>query len=105
MQYARDCDQWHGIRPLEECSSAADEDKTLLRLFVVYNVLRGIGFTDARVEECILTGLRAGQGWEEALDWVSCVIYDLSCSLPQMWLHITDEEAKQIQLKRPEERR
>lgn len=59
------------IKPLEFSSASAQEDKALLRLFVAYRVLRTLGFTENRIEECILHGLGPGDGWEEALDWVS----------------------------------
>lgn len=61
------------IKPLEPASTGAIDDKTLLRLFIVYRVLRSLGFSEARIEECVLKGLGPGDGWEEALDWVSGV--------------------------------
>ncbi|KAK4689978.1 ATP-dependent RNA helicase DHX29, partial [Tremellales sp. Uapishka_1] len=54
-------------------STVVDEDRSLLRLYVAYHVLQKLGFSLARVEQCLLQGLGNGQGWEEGLEWVSAV--------------------------------
>lgn len=60
------------VKGLEPSSSVVEEDKTLLRLFITRQVLLRIGFTEARVTQCILEGLEEGDGWSEGVEWV-CV--------------------------------
>lgn len=48
------------------------EDKSLQRLGITYGVLRRIGFSVSRVDECL--NEINGVGIEEALDWVSMAI-------------------------------
>lgn len=60
-----------GIRTIQPVASSSDTDKALLRLFVTYQVLQRLGFAEARIAECINRGLGEGDGWEEALEWVS----------------------------------
>lgn len=62
------------IKPLEAVPTSALEDRVLLRLYIVYQVLKTLGFSEKRIEECILTGLGAGEGFEEALEWVSATV-------------------------------
>lgn len=61
-------------KPLVEGNAASDNDKALLRLFITYQVLKRLGFSEARVLECIDQGLGEGDGWEEALDWVGLMV-------------------------------
>ncbi|RSH86900.1 uncharacterized protein EHS24_005178 [Apiotrichum porosum] len=58
------------VKGLEPSSSVVEEDKTLLRLFITRQVLLRIGFTEARVTQCILEGLEEGDGWSEGVEWV-----------------------------------
>lgn len=52
-------------------TATQDEDKILLRTFVSYNVLVRLGFAEARINQCLSGGLKAGGNWEDALEWVS----------------------------------
>lgn len=70
MRLAVEGDSGTDVKPLEPAPTGLMEDKILLRLFIAYHVLRALVFSEARVGECILSGLKAGEGWEEALDWV-----------------------------------
>lgn len=51
-------------------TSTSDNDKVLLRTYVTFHVLSCLGFSDQRIEECILQGLDDGQGWVEGEEWV-----------------------------------
>lgn len=72
-------------------SSTSEQDKTLLRLFITYSVLAQLGFSEARITQCIVSGLREGEGWEEALEW--------------MWLHLSEDECLQRGVYAPKEGR
>lgn len=60
-----------GVKGLVSSPPGPESDKTLLRLFVTYQVLINQGFSEERVRQCILEGLEEGEGWVEALEWVS----------------------------------
>lgn len=51
------------ISPLDE-----PEDKLIARLGVTYGVLRRLGFSEAKVEECL--GTIGGVDLDEAYEWV-----------------------------------
>lgn len=76
-------------KTLNRASTANEHDKTLLRLFITYNVLARLGFSEARITQCLLTGLEDGEGWEEALEW--------------MWLHLSEDECLQRGVYAPRE--
>lgn len=57
-------------KPLVKGAGSGDDDKALLRLFITFQVLKRLGFAEARILECIDRGIGEGDGWEEALDWV-----------------------------------
>lgn len=59
-----------GIKSLPS-AVGAEEDKVLLRLYITHQVLRQLGFSEQRAEQCIREGLRDGEGWSEAVEWVS----------------------------------
>jgi hypothetical protein len=40
-------------------------------VFIAYHVLQKMGFSEARVSQCLLEGFGETDTWEEALDWVS----------------------------------
>lgn len=48
------------------------QDKALTRLGITYGVLRRLGFSESRVEECLRS--IAGIGLDEAYDWVRGII-------------------------------
>jgi ATP-dependent RNA helicase DHX29 len=52
-----------GKRPLDE-----SEDKAIARLAITYGVLRRLGFSDTRVDECL--NAIDGVDLEEAYEWV-----------------------------------
>ena len=52
------------------------EEKLIVRLAITYGVLRRLGLTEARVEEC-LRSIR-GVDLDEAFDWVSFLPQDTS---------------------------
>lgn len=52
-------------------ASSSDSDKVLLRTYVTFEVLSRLGFSDHRIEQCILQGLDDGEGWVEGEEWVS----------------------------------
>lgn len=52
------------------------EEKLIVRLAITYGVLRRLGLTEARVEEC-LRSIR-GVDLDEAFDWVSLLPQDTS---------------------------
>lgn len=62
---------------LERKTLDEPEDKAIARLGVTYGILRRLGFSEERVEEC----LRAinGVDLEEAYDWVR------SSFFPELW--------------------
>ncbi|EAL23696.1 hypothetical protein CNBA3430 [Cryptococcus deneoformans B-3501A] len=62
-------------------TTVSDSDKGLLRYFVAYHVLQNLGFRQERIEQCLLQGIKEGEGWEEALEW--------------MWLHLSEDECLQ----------
>ncbi|ODN94181.1 DEAH box polypeptide 36 [Cryptococcus wingfieldii CBS 7118] len=62
-------------------ANAPETEKGLLRFFIAYHVLQRLGFRTARIEQCFLQGLKEGEGWEEALEW--------------LWLHCTEDECLQ----------
>ncbi len=51
-------------------SSASDTEKELLRLFIAFNVLGKLGFSEGRILQCLREGVGEGETWEEALEWV-----------------------------------
>jgi hypothetical protein len=58
-------------RTFASSSSASEGDKLLLRVFIAYHVLQKMGFSEARISQCLLEGFGETDTWEEALDWVS----------------------------------
>ncbi|KAK8864514.1 hypothetical protein IAR55_001764 [Kwoniella newhampshirensis] len=66
------------IRTIPSAASPSDMEKTLLRLFITFHVLQRLEFREERIEQCILEGLKDGDGWEEALEW--------------MWAHLSENE-------------
>lgn len=58
------------LKPWAPAASTSDSDKVLLRTYVTFQVLSRLGFSDPRIEECILQGLGDGQGWVEGEEWV-----------------------------------
>jgi ATP-dependent RNA helicase DHX29 len=56
-------------------SSTNDSDKVLLRTYVTFQVLSRLGFSDPRIEECIVNGLGDGQGWAEGEEWVRSSLF------------------------------
>lgn len=84
------------IKAITSSPSAGDTDKILLRLFVTFNVLSKLGFSEARVRQCILSGLGDGGNWVDAIDWVSCYSSQVShVAHRQMWLHLSEDECLQ----------
>lgn len=74
LRYAlEDSDESEGteIRGLEQEGSQGNSDKALLRIYVAFQVLAQLGFTEERIDQCILAGLKEGDGWTEAVEWVS----------------------------------
>lgn len=65
-------DSGSGTKGLEAGLTAADEDKSLLRLFVAYQVLSRLGFSSEHIDRCVLEGLGEGDGWAEGVEWVRC---------------------------------
>lgn len=51
-------------------TSVSESEKDLLRYFIAYHVLENLGFRQERIEQCLLHGIKEGEGWEEALEWV-----------------------------------
>ncbi|CAK9781148.1 P-loop containing nucleoside triphosphate hydrolase protein [Cutaneotrichosporon oleaginosum] len=80
LQYAREDlgGEDAGSKSLSPSANTSDGDKILLRTYVASEVLSWMGFSERRIEECILRGLGDGQGWAEAEEW--------------MWLHLSDDE-------------
>jgi ATP-dependent RNA helicase DHX29 len=66
---------------LPRAATTTEQDKTLLRLFITYSVLAQLGFSEARITQCLLSGLEDNEGWEEASEW--------------MWLHLSEDECLQ----------
>lgn len=62
-------------------TTVSDSEKGLLRYFIAYHVLQNLGFRQERIEQCLLQGIKEGEGWEEALEW--------------MWLHLSEDECLQ----------
>ncbi|OCF60762.1 DEAH box polypeptide 36 [Kwoniella mangroviensis CBS 10435] len=58
-----------------------DTEKSLLRFYIIYHILKKLGFRDERIEQCLLEGLNENDSWEEALEW--------------MWTHLTEDECSQ----------
>jgi hypothetical protein len=56
-------------------STTAESDKGLLRLYVAFHVLSRLGFSEGRISQCLLEGLEEGGGWDEAIDWVSELVF------------------------------
>lgn len=71
-------------------TTVSDSDKGLLRYFVAYHVLQNLGFRQERIEQCLLQGIKEGEGWEEALEWVCLVGKRLS-----LLTNVTDVVASQ----------
>ncbi|WWD17179.1 hypothetical protein CI109_101617 [Kwoniella shandongensis] len=69
------------IETIPSAASPSENEKTLLRLFIAFHVLRKLGFSAERVEQCMLEGLKEGDGWEEALEW--------------MWNNLSEDECLQ----------
>lgn len=67
-------DSGFGIKGLDPGSTTADEDKSLLRLFVAYQVLSRLGFPREHIDRCVLEGLGEGDGWAEGVEWVRCTL-------------------------------
>ncbi|KIR55599.1 DEAH box polypeptide 36 [Cryptococcus gattii Ru294] len=62
-------------------TSVSESEKGLLRYFIAYHVLQNLGFRQERIEQCLLQGIKEGEGWEEALEW--------------LWLHLSEDECVQ----------
>jgi len=78
-----------GKKPLDE-----PEDKAIARLGITYGVLRRLGFSEARVNECL--NAINGVDLEEAYEWVRHRLIELHDSslilVPQLYMHCTEEE-------------
>lgn len=75
-------------RPLDEA-----EDKAVARLGITYGVLRRLGFSEARVNECL--NAINGVDLDEAYEWVSHHFITLDDSISTVWqlyIHCTEEE-------------
>lgn len=59
-------------------TSVSESEKGLLQYFVAYHVLQNLGFRQERIEQCLLQGIKEGEGWEEALEWVCLISKRLS---------------------------
>lgn len=68
------------------------EDKVLGKLAVTYGVLRRLGFSEARVEECLKS--INGVSLEDAYDWVSNLypIIPLAMNLVQLYISCPEDE-------------
>ncbi len=78
--------------PLGKLQSEEPEDKVLGKLAVTYGVLRRLGFSEARVEECLKS--INGVSLEDAYDWVSnpYPIIPLAMNLVQLYINCTEDE-------------
>jgi ATP-dependent RNA helicase DHX29 len=66
-----DSDTFSGrVKSILSISGAGEEDKVLLRLYITFEVLRRLGFSEERVSQCIREGLGDGDGWVEGVEWV-----------------------------------
>ncbi|WVR06931.1 hypothetical protein IAU60_003967 [Kwoniella sp. DSM 27419] len=61
-------------------TAGADNDKTMLKLFVTYHVLQRLGFSEQRIEECILNAVGEGDSWEDALEWLWTRLSEDECT-------------------------
>lgn len=77
---AKDSAEQTGERSFFPAGSIGEMDKKYSRIFVAYHVLAQLGFTEERITQCISEGLKEGDGWEEALDWVSRSVHHLLIS-------------------------
>nr|XP_019046467.1 DEAH box polypeptide 36 [Kwoniella bestiolae CBS 10118]OCF25397.1 DEAH box polypeptide 36 [Kwoniella bestiolae CBS 10118] len=68
-------------KTIPSTSPGQDTEKSLLRFYIIYHILKKLGFRDERIEQCLLEGLSESDSWEEALEW--------------MWTHLTEDECLQ----------
>lgn len=69
------------------------EEKLLVRLGLTYGILRRLGFSDARVVQCLHSV--HGVDFEEAYDWViriTCFLPALAYTMAQLTLHCSEDE-------------
>lgn len=88
------------LRPLIACflaKRAIDEveEKAIVRLAITYGVLRRLGFSEDRVEECLKS--ISGVDLDEASEWVCLPLlhrqyYIYAPLLPKLYLHCTEDE-------------
>ncbi|WRT66497.1 uncharacterized protein IL334_003456 [Kwoniella shivajii] len=68
-------------RTIIASAPGTETDKSLLRFYIIYHVLRKLGFGEDRIEQCLLEGLGEEGTWEAALEW--------------MWTHLSEDECLQ----------
>nr|XP_019011047.1 DEAH box polypeptide 36 [Kwoniella pini CBS 10737]OCF49828.1 DEAH box polypeptide 36 [Kwoniella pini CBS 10737] len=68
-------------KSIPSSASGNDTEKSLLRFYITYHVLKKLGFRDERIEQCLIEGLGETDTWEEAMEW--------------MWTHLTEDECLQ----------